>query len=293
VGKLRALQSVTVTPGWGADYVFCPECFPEMRIAESGLPYWRRRWMDATATWCQTHGASLVPIARLSSLAHRSLDSPEALFQSITEAHQEKSAAWIEQLAEDADELTRLLPAAPDVIVDNEPSQLYSSHGGALFLALLDQILLLILEIVAAEYDDAMLLATHLGVTSPESMGMHRLPRRIHCLRSPVLGQIRQLKQRTWLLGIAACIIAPNAATPNVKARTMEQREALRGWLWHRVDPWQLAKLVPIVIKAVSADLMLSWPAAQSWTRPTTAAGWFQRSADHGKGNSTASRLRW
>jgi len=139
---------------------------------------------------------------------------------------QSRPAAWIQRLAEDADELTRVLADCLGVRASNKGKKLHSSCGGALSLALLARILLLVLEIVTAACPrdrHGRLCRCHAACNPPR----HDRPSQWKCIAYPVrsIACALQCLDRsassagTCLLGITACITAPVAARPNFTAR--------------------------------------------------------------------------
>ena len=166
---------------------------------------------------------------------------------------QSRPAAWIQRLAEDADELTRVLADCLGVRASNKGKKLHSSCGGALSLALLARILLLVLEIVTAACPrdrHGRLCRCHAACNPPR----HDRPSQWKCIAYPVRSIACALQ----------CLDRSASSDRNLFARhyglhhragcreaklhgsTMEQREPLRGCLWDRVDLWQRAKLVPM-----------------------------------------------
>lgn len=130
---------------------------------------------------------------------------------------------------------------------------------------------------VVEDYDEALFLADHLGAPSPESLMQPKLPMRLEVSRGPVLGQIRPLCQRIWLLGTAARINGPSNAQPYFLQESADSRETLRSWLWTRLEAWNLLDLAISVREVTAAKLMVPWPAALAWKSPSTGAQWFRR----------------
>ena len=126
---------------------------------------------------------------------------------------------------------------------------------------MLDQLIVRILD-ATSEYDDAKRLAKHLGAPGVEALDLFGLPRKAARLRTPVLGQVRKVRQRIWLIGAAATIIAPTASSNEFLERSGALRETLRTWLWARTDAWNLIKLIPIARAVTAAGMMVPWHAA-------------------------------
>ena len=235
--------------------------------------------MDATATWCSSHQVALVPIVPISRVALRRLDNAQHDLRSLALARREAAPTWLEQLAQDATQLAGLLPVARGTIPTERSAMRSAPDTSILLKKLLDQVVIRVLD-AAIEYDDATLLAKHLSAPGAESLEIFRLPRNAAKLHASVLGQVRKVRQRTWLLGAAATIIAPTASSKEFLGRGGALRETLRTWLWARTDAWNLVKLVPVVREVTAAGLMVPWQAAQSWRSPRTAAEWFYRQSD-------------
>ena len=252
----RAMQLITIPIARQGQFGFCPRCVGE---GSGDRPIWRRSWMDAMTTWCPQHEAPIVICRDMSDLAYRgSSRLAEALLERPLTSRTEPPL-WLQELARDG-----------NTIVD------HLAHGPTLVASLIEHVLRRVLR-VAEDYDDAAALARLLGANSAEGLAMPLIPRRMKRSVVPVLGQIRMLDHRVWLLGAAARIIGPISASACGSSNLTATRDTLRSWLWMRLEVWELLHLVEIVRQATHAGLMTPWPEAQHWQPPQTGAAWFQR----------------
>ena len=274
--SIQDMQAVVVALGRGSEHGFCPRCVSDALEGSGHSPFWRRAWMDATSTWCEEHGAPLATCPNVAPLAYRPCAFVRDSLLALAQKHRVPTAAWLEPLARDAAGLYPILraPSLPVASASLDPGPV--EYVDNRFHTLVDHVLVRLVSVVE-DYDDAFILADHLGAPSPESLTHPSLPRRMERSHPPVLSQIRTLSQRIWLLGTAARIIGPAHAPLLFLNRTGASRETLRSWLWARLEAWYRVDLVRAVREATLAKLMVQWPAAQAWRSPTIGAQWFRR----------------
>ena len=264
----RAMQSVALTINKQGQIGFCPICVLD---GQASQPIWLRRWMDATTTWCTTHDSPIVACPGVTRLAYRNSSFVSDGLIHLAVTHQPNVPRWIEDLAKAAAAFVRPLQCSRLSAVESD-----ARSGADLLVSLIDHVLVRVLRVIE-DYDDATVLARLLGALSAETLGLPVVPRRIINLRVPVISQVRTLHQRIWLLGVAAHMIGLPDKQEFAQANAEETRQALRWWLWSRLDAWDLAELVDIVREATTAKAMIPWPEAQAWKPPSEGAGWFRR----------------
>lgn len=261
VPTARSMQAIHLPLPRGAQHNLCPLCLA------AHDPFWRRTWMDATATWCTEHDIPLGACQGLLALGCKSLADVRHSLSALAQERRDKPRAWRHALARDALELGL-----------QGPIETKATSRADEMLHLVDAVLTPLLYLLDDD-EDARFLARELGANSPEELHIEALPRRhVGASRPPLLARVRSLDQRVWLLGFAARIIGPSTARPSFLRDTAATRQTLRSWMWTRSYAWSLAPLASAVRHANSARLMVAWTAALHWISPHTGAEWFRRS---------------
>jgi hypothetical protein len=127
---------------------------------------------------------------------------------------------------------------------------------------------------VARHDDDAeQELAAIVGAPGASDLGFDELWR-MGVRAGARIGQIRQLRHRSWLLGITFQIASFASTDGSAKFNS-----AARNWLWKHVYAIGAERLIRAVREARRAKLIAAWPAVERWMPPTSAAAWFKHVA--------------
>jgi TniQ len=254
VGIAQSMQALVIPMADRTQTGFCPKC-----VLCGNAIFWRRSWMEATAVWCSDHGCPLVAYRTLSELSSRSYRAAHAVLSTRAGSlwSDSSGARWTHELARDAGHLFGL-------------AGLHLTH-----IRLLEQVLVALVWLVQ-DTDNAPDLARAIGAPSPEVLVEPNFPRRINTAK-PVIGQIRSLAHRAWLLGTAARMLGPRCAGDAFLRKTLIDRDTLRSLVFGRLYAFQLADLVMLIRHVATAGDICPWPEADRWATPRSGTEWFRR----------------
>lgn len=258
-GSLKAMQTQFFPAERGAERGFCRTCLAE-DLSSSGVPYWRRYWMDPCCVWCHHHDRVLDLHPQLSALGLRSYSHVAARLAELAAPRSSENSScvvpkWVQSLARCA-VLPGFLHAAEGTLSAPTVAELLDSIAQS---------------ILVARHDDnaAEELAVVVGAPGASALEFEEL-RGDQVTTESCIGQIRLLRHRRWLMGLASKI-----ASFGPSASQGESSVAARNWLWRHLYAVGVGKLVRAVRGARREGLICAWPEVEQWTPPRSGAAWF------------------